>query len=74
VAELHKLKTDLFMGLVEGGAMPLRPGVKRVVAEAIAAGARDACSWRACYARACRWRWPGAASVVCSRRPHPHPV
>eukprot|EP00775_Hariotina_reticulata_P003463 gene3463-3734_t len=38
VAELHKLKTDLFMQLVETGAMPLRPGVKRLIEEAIAAG------------------------------------
>jgi hypothetical protein len=33
-----KLKTDLFMQLVETGAMPLRPGVKRLVEEAVAAG------------------------------------
>ncbi|WIA23377.1 hypothetical protein OEZ85_000140 [Tetradesmus obliquus] len=38
VAELHKLKTDLFMQLVETGAMPLRPGVRRLVEEAVAAG------------------------------------
>ncbi|WIA23378.1 hypothetical protein OEZ85_000140 [Tetradesmus obliquus] len=37
VAELHKLKTDLFMQLVETGAMPLRPGVRRLVEEAVAA-------------------------------------
>jgi hypothetical protein len=40
VAGLHKLKTDLFMDLVETGAMPLRPGVKRLVGEAVAAGMR----------------------------------
>jgi hypothetical protein len=40
VAELHRLKTDLFMQLVETGAMPLRPGVKRLVQEAVAAGVR----------------------------------
>lgn len=33
VKNLHKLKTDLFMELVETGAMPLRPGVKRLVGE-----------------------------------------
>jgi hypothetical protein len=38
VASLHKLKTDLFMQLVETGAMPLRPGVKRLVDEAMASG------------------------------------
>lgn len=31
VQELHLLKTDLFMELVETGAMPLRAGVKRLV-------------------------------------------
>ncbi|KAI8471357.1 MAG: HAD-like domain-containing protein [Monoraphidium minutum] len=38
VKGLHLLKTDLFMELVETGAMPLRPGVARLVNEAIAAG------------------------------------
>lgn len=38
VKELHKLKTDLFMNMVETGAMPLRPGVKRLIDEALAAG------------------------------------
>jgi hypothetical protein len=38
VKDLHKLKTDLFMELVEAGSMPLRPGVERLVKEAIAAG------------------------------------
>ncbi|GFH24326.1 uncharacterized protein HaLaN_22100 [Haematococcus lacustris] len=31
VQQLHLLKTDLFMQLVESGAMPLRPGVKRLI-------------------------------------------
>ena len=31
VAELHKLKTDIFMEMIEAGQMPLRPGVKRLV-------------------------------------------
>lgn len=29
IAELHKLKTSLFMQMVETGALPLRPGVAR---------------------------------------------
>ena len=33
VQDLHLLKTDIFMQLVEGGAMPLRPGVRRLVRE-----------------------------------------
>ena len=31
VKELHLLKTDLFMKMVEDGMMPLRPGVKRLI-------------------------------------------
>ncbi|GLI69657.1 hypothetical protein VaNZ11_014332 [Volvox africanus] len=38
VQELHLLKTDLFMNLVDTGAMPLRPGVARLIGEAISAG------------------------------------
>lgn len=35
VAELHKLKTNIFMEMVEAGQMPLRPGVKRLVGVAL---------------------------------------
>ncbi|KAF5836265.1 HAD-like domain-containing protein [Dunaliella salina] len=35
IQELHLLKTDIFMQLIESGAMPLRPGVKRLIDEAI---------------------------------------
>jgi hypothetical protein len=38
VKALHLLKTDIFMEMVESGAMPLRPGVARLVEEAMAAG------------------------------------
>ncbi|KAG1659805.1 hypothetical protein FOA52_002141 [Chlamydomonas sp. UWO 241] len=38
VKALHLLKTDLFMELVETGAMPLRPGVARLVREAMDVG------------------------------------
>jgi len=38
IQELHHLKTDLFMKIVESGKMPLRPGVKRLADEAIGAG------------------------------------
>ena len=40
VAELHALKTRLFVEMVESGALPLRPGVARLVREARAAGVR----------------------------------
>ena len=39
---LHKRKTDLFMQRVESGAMPLRPGVKRLVEEALGGGVKVA--------------------------------
>jgi HAD superfamily hydrolase (TIGR01509 family) len=38
IQELHKLKTELYMRIIEEGRLPLRPGVKRLVDEAIADG------------------------------------
>ena len=38
IKELHKLKTDFFMQIIESGELPLRPGVARLVDEAIEAG------------------------------------
>lgn len=38
IKALHKSKTDLFMGLILEGELPLRPGIARTVDEAIAAG------------------------------------
>ncbi len=38
IMELHKLKTELFMELIASGALPLRPGVARLVDEAIGQG------------------------------------
>jgi len=38
IKELHRLKTDLVMELVETGQLPLRPGVARLVDEAIGGG------------------------------------
>jgi len=43
VAEMHKLKTELFMEMVVAGELPLRPGVKRLVQEAVDAGVKVAC-------------------------------
>lgn len=36
IKEMHKLKTDSFMRIIESGQLPLRPGVARLVDEAIA--------------------------------------
>lgn len=40
VLELHLRKTDIFMDLIDEGKIPLRPGVLRLVDEAIAADVR----------------------------------
>ena len=42
IARLHKRKTALFMEVVEGGQLPLRPGVARLVDEALGAGIKVA--------------------------------
>ncbi len=38
INRIHRLKTDLFMSLISAGALPLRPGIQRIVDEAMAAG------------------------------------
>lgn len=38
IKDLHRLKTEIYMGIIEGGELPLRPGVARLVDEALAAG------------------------------------
>ena len=37
IKQMHKLKTDLFMEIIGGGELPLRPGVARLVDEIIEA-------------------------------------
>lgn len=43
VKELHLRKTDIFMDLIDDGAIPLRPGILRIVDEAIANDVQLAC-------------------------------
>jgi len=38
IKELHKRKTAIFIELIESGKLPLRPGIKRLMQEAMAAG------------------------------------
>ena len=38
IKKLHKRKTEIFVELIESGALPLRPGVKRLMTEAMAKG------------------------------------
>ena len=40
IPELHKRKTAIFTDLIAKGSLPLRPGVRRIVDEAHAAGVR----------------------------------
>jgi HAD superfamily hydrolase (TIGR01509 family) len=40
IRRMHKRKTDVFIGLIEGGKLPLRPGVHRLMREARDAGLR----------------------------------
>ena len=35
IAELHKRKSEIFLGLIEGGKLSLRPGIARIIDEAI---------------------------------------
>jgi len=37
IRELHRIKTEMYMRIIEDGRLPLRPGVARLVDEAIAA-------------------------------------
>ena len=38
IKQMHKLKTELYMKIIEDGRLPLRPGVARLVDEAVSAG------------------------------------
>jgi HAD superfamily hydrolase (TIGR01509 family) len=38
IRRLHQRKTDVFVELIESGALPLRPGVRRIMEEAAALG------------------------------------
>jgi len=38
IVDLHKMKTDLFMQIIESGELALRPGIARLVDEVIAEG------------------------------------
>ncbi|XP_020107164.1 haloacid dehalogenase-like hydrolase domain-containing protein At3g48420 [Ananas comosus] len=42
IASLHKRKTELFMSLIEKKLLPLRPGVQRLIDEALAKGVKVA--------------------------------
>eukprot|EP00467_Chlorarachnion_reptans_P023693 CAMPEP_0114509438 /NCGR_PEP_ID=MMETSP0109-20121206/13212_1 /TAXON_ID=29199 /ORGANISM="Chlorarachnion reptans, Strain CCCM449" /LENGTH=323 /DNA_ID=CAMNT_0001688595 /DNA_START=232 /DNA_END=1203 /DNA_ORIENTATION=+ len=43
VKEIHLLKTDIFSKMINSGELALRPGVERLVSEAISRGVKVAC-------------------------------
>jgi HAD superfamily hydrolase (TIGR01509 family) len=44
IAELHRRKSELYVDLVRNGALPARPGIARLVAEALDSGWEVACA------------------------------
>ncbi|HSR46582.1 MAG TPA: HAD-IA family hydrolase [Anaerolineales bacterium] len=40
IARMHKRKTAMFIEMIESGRLPLRPGIRRFMQEAVAAGLR----------------------------------
>ena len=40
IAALHRKKTEIFMEIIASGELPLRPGIARIIDEAIAAGVK----------------------------------
>ncbi len=83
IALLHKTKTDFFTDIIASGDLPLRPGISRIVDEAIAAGVRlGVCTTSAPKAidqvldlfgaeRKARFEFVLAGDVVSKKKPDP---
>ena len=83
IALLHKTKTDFFTDIIASGQLPLRPGIARIVDEAIAAGVRlGVCTTSAPKAidgvldlfgpeRKARFEFVHAGDVVARKKPDP---
>ena len=83
IALLHKTKTDFFTDIIASGELPLRPGISRIVDEAIAAGVRlGVCTTSAPKAidqvldlfgaeRKARFEFVLAGDVVSKKKPDP---
>ena len=83
IALLHKTKTDFFTDIIASGQLPLRPGISRIVDEAIAAGVRlGVCTTSAPKAidgvldlfgaeRKARFEFVHAGDVVSKKKPDP---
>ena len=83
IALLHKTKTALFTDIIASGQLPLRPGIARIVDEAIAAGVRmGVCTTSAAEAidgvldllgpdRKAKFEFVHAGDVVKKKKPDP---
>ena len=83
IVSLHKLKTRLFVELIRSGELPLRPGIARIVDEAIAAGVRlGVCTTSAAESidgvldlfgpeRKAKFEFVHAGDVVSKKKPDP---
>jgi HAD superfamily hydrolase (TIGR01509 family) len=83
IAALHKTKTDFFTAIIATGQLPLRPGIMRIVDEAIAAGVRlGVCTTSAPKAidgvldlfgpeRKAKFEFVHAGDVVSKKKPDP---
>ena len=83
IALLHKTKTDIFTDIIASGQLPLRPGISRIVDEAIAAGVRlGVCTTSAPKAidgvldlfgpeRKAKFEFVHAGDVVSKKKPDP---
>ena len=83
IALLHKTKTDIFTDIIASGQLPLRPGIARIVDEAIAAGVRlGVCTTSAPKAidgvldlfgpeRKAKFEFVHAGDVVSKKKPDP---
>ena len=83
IALLHKTKTGIFTEIIASGQLPLRPGIQRIVDEAIAAGVRlGVCTTSAAEAidgvldllgpeRKAKFEFVHAGDVVKKKKPDP---
>lgn len=83
IADLHKRKTAIFTDIIGRGGLPLRPGIMRIVDEALAAGIRlGVCTTSAAQSvsgvldllgpdRKARFEFVLAGDVVSKKKPDP---
>lgn len=63
IARLHKRKSEIFLDLIDQGKLMLRPGIARIIDEAISAGLKLAvCSTSRLNLFKAAWRLPGLSA------------